>query len=410
MRRRRLHEAARAFAAALGPKQRDATAWLEYGSTLSALEDYATAVAAFDTALHHRPGFVAAWNDRGVALRALGRPAEARASWERAVALQPSFAAATTNLANLELAEQQLERAEALYRRALRDDASNLAARTGLGRTLWQGGSNVEACREFERALQQSPSSFDALLALVSFQLSTRRLAEALSACDRFLRLTPNHSGGLGLRAEVGRECKDDRYAELLDLDRWLKVRDLPVDSALHAELTALLTAQLRLTPAPPHHATQQGLHSGPLSSLHHPALSRLEELLERELGAYASALTTNVPWAHSPNTAVALHTWGVVLGADGFQLPHLHPDAWLSGVYYVAVPERADGNSEDHAGSLEFGRADPALALRRARRSRFVQPQPGRLVLFPSWLYHSTIPHGASGLRISIAFDCLRV
>jgi uncharacterized protein (TIGR02466 family) len=246
-------------------------------------------------------------------------------------------------------------------------------------------------------------------LALVSFQLGTRRLAEALSACDRFLRLAPTHSGGLGLRAEIGRECRDDRYAHLLDLNRWLEVRDLPANPALHADLTALLTAQLRLTPAPPHHATQKGLHSGPLSSLRHPALAQLEELIERELGAYAAAHTTDAPLAHNPS-AVALHTWGVVLGADGFQLPHLHPDAWLSGVYYVAVPERASSRANEHAGCLELGQPDPALALHRARRSKFIQPLPGRLVLFPSWLYHSTIPHGAPGLRISIAFDCVRV
>ncbi len=410
LRRRRLHEAALAFASALGPKQRDAAAWLEYGNTLSALEDYPAAVAAFDTALVHRPGFVAAWNDRGVALRSLGRLTEARESLERAVALQPSFAAATTNLANLELSAGQLERAEALYRRALRDDASSGAARTGLGRTLWQTGRSTEACREFERALQNAPGSFDALLALVSFQLGTRRLAEAISTCDRFLRLAPNHSGALGLRSEVGREGRDDRYSHLLDLDRWLKIQDLPADTALHADLTTLLTAELRLTPAPPHHATQGGLHSGPLSSLEHPALARLEELIERELSEYAAAHANNAPWALARPAAVALHTWGVVLGAEGFQLPHLHPDAWLSGVYYVAVPERASGDSDAHAGCLELGRGDPALALLRSRPSRFIQPQPGRLVIFPSWLYHSTIPHGMPGLRISIAFDCVRV
>ena len=114
---------------------------------------------------------------------------------------------------------------------------SNVVARTGLGRTLWQTGRNAEASRELECALQHAPGSFDALLALVSFQLSIRRETEALSVCERFLQRAPYHSGALGLRTEVGRECKDDRDAHLTDLSRWLSVKDLPADASLHADL-----------------------------------------------------------------------------------------------------------------------------------------------------------------------------
>jgi tetratricopeptide (TPR) repeat protein len=408
LRQRRLHEAARAFASALDARRCDVGGWLEYGGTLSALEDYAAALAAFDTALSHRPGFVAAWNDRGVALQALGRIDESRKSFERAVQLQPGFAAAIANLANLELASADLERAEALYRQALRNDAASVAARIGLGRTLWRLRRHAEARRELERALDTAPSSFDALLALVVFQLDTTRLSEALAACDRFLRLSPGHSGALGLRAEVGRECRDESRGDLLDLGRWLSVRDLPADPRLHGDLTGLLTAQLPLNAAPPHHATQRGLRSGPLSSLDHPVLARLEALVEREIFAYVSERKHERALSLRRPTAVALHMWGVVLRGDGFQLPHLHPEAWLSGVYYVAVPSRTTRPAGNRAGCLEFGTADPALNVKRGRASHFVEPIPGRLVLFPSWLYHSTVPHRAQGLRISIAFDCV--
>ena len=36
----------------------------------------------------------------------------------------------------------------------------------------------------------------------------------------------------------------------------------------------------------------------------------------------------------------------------------------------------------------------------------RAIQPKPGRLVLFPSYMWHGTIPFHADAVRTTIAFD----
>lgn len=58
--------------------------------------------------------------------------------------------------------------------------------------------------------------------------------------------------------------------------------------------------------------------------------------------------------------------------------------------------------------GWLQFGRPD--LPLPGVDRDTLVQrrvaPQPGRLVLFPSMLWHGTVPFGAAAERLTIAFD----
>ena len=89
--------------------------------------------------------------------------------------------------------------------------------------------------------------------------------------------------------------------------------------------------------------------------------------------------------------------------------MPHLHPDAWLSGVYYVQVPAVVAGG-EDHAGWLEFGEPSPdfPLAVTPPER-RLVRPEEGLLVLFPGYFYHHTVPFEGEGRRISIAFDVRR-
>jgi hypothetical protein len=59
-------------------------------------------------------------------------------------------------------------------------------------------------------------------------------------------------------------------------------------------------------------------------------------------------------------------------------------------------------------AGALEFGMPPAHLRLRSDPPKRIVAPMPGRLVMFPSHLWHRTLDFDASGRRISLAFDAV--
>jgi hypothetical protein len=58
--------------------------------------------------------------------------------------------------------------------------------------------------------------------------------------------------------------------------------------------------------------------------------------------------------------------------------------------------------------GWIKFGEPSLELPLKNPIR-RAVQPMPGRLVLFPSYMWHGTIPRQASSPRTTIAFDVTR-
>jgi uncharacterized protein (TIGR02466 family) len=406
---RRLHEAVRAYAVLVGGSC-DANLWWEYGALLSAVENHRASLAAFDRAVGLDPRLGRAWNDRGVTLVALQRREEARASFERALRVSRSAAAACANLASLHLADGDLERAEALYRAALRSDAGHIAARLGLGRLLFRQGRFGEADLEIGRARRRAPYSFDALLCEVALAVAATRLSHAIAACDRFLALSPQHSGGIGLRAELDRERGGDQHAQLLDPETWVRICDTQAPASLLEGLVEALATHHSLTQSPPHHATRNGQHSGALSALEHGAVAELESRLEQALQAYVPPRYAARFWSDLRPQAVAIQSWAVVLGGQGFQLPHLHPEGWLSGVFYVAVPAPVRADADSWLGCLEFGQPDPELALSKQRTSYFVRPRPGRIVLFPSWLYHSTVPHAGPGLRLSVGFDCIRV
>jgi tetratricopeptide (TPR) repeat protein len=100
--------------------------------------------------------------------------------------------------------------------------------------------------------------------------------------------------------------------------------------------------------------------------------------------------------------------SWSVRLSDAGFHTDHVHPQGWFSSALYLALPETLGrgAGKEDHAGWLSLGEArDLAPGLEPLR---LIEPKPGRLVLFPSTMWHGTRPFSA-GERLTVAFDIAR-
>jgi Putative 2OG-Fe(II) oxygenase len=95
-----------------------------------------------------------------------------------------------------------------------------------------------------------------------------------------------------------------------------------------------------------------------------------------------------------------------VRLGAQGFHSRHTHVKGWISSALYVELPPAA-AMGPPPSGWLEFGAPPPELNLDLAAYSQ-IEPVAGRLVLFPSHLWHGTVPF-ADGERLTVAFDVRR-
>ena len=95
--------------------------------------------------------------------------------------------------------------------------------------------------------------------------------------------------------------------------------------------------------------------------------------------------------------------SWSVRLGAQGFHTRHTHPRGWISSAFYVALPE-GEALGPPPSGWFTYGAPPPELGLNLKAYGQ-VQPKPGRLVLFPSTLWHGTEPF-QDGERLTVAFD----
>ena len=108
---------------------------------------------------------------------------------------------------------------------------------------------------------------------------------------------------------------------------------------------------------------------------------------------------------ARNLSAAEILGCWSVRLRRDGFHVNHIHPEGWVSSAYYASVPGEVD-DSTQRSGWLKFG--EPRFAVPGLAPFLEVQPKPGRLVLFPSYLWHGTNALRGDAPRLSVAFDAV--
>jgi uncharacterized protein (TIGR02466 family) len=139
-----------------------------------------------------------------------------------------------------------------------------------------------------------------------------------------------------------------------------------------------------------------------------HPALVTLKNHLIAAIQEYAKLLFEQECMRNPTNVDFMLWGWGVSLKAGHSQDLHVHPTAHISGVYYVAAPPGALGETNT-SGKIRFYDPRPRANMNQlftqiTRHSEI--PSPGDVLLFPSWLEHSVAPFEGEGERICIAFN----
>jgi len=97
---------------------------------------------------------------------------------------------------------------------------------------------------------------------------------------------------------------------------------------------------------------------------------------------------------------------WSVRLRPQGFHVDHIHPNGWISSAFYADVPPKV-ATTDRREGWLRLG-APPTPTAPTLEAGHFVQPKPGLLALFPSYMWHGTVPFGGEASRMSLAFDLL--
>lgn len=186
--------------------------------------------------------------------------------------------------------------------------------------------------------------------------------------------------------------------------ERFVDVVDLGTDWPL---LDPLIEAVRRLhvtSNEPLDQSVRGGTQTdGPLLWRTNPAIQAARAALQSIVAGYVQKLPRDEPHpfvSEAPKHPRIAGSWSVRLTEGGYHDPHIHGDGWLSSAFYLVVPPPGS----DGAGWLTLGAPQAELGLDMAPL-RMVEPKPGRLVLFPSTMWHGTRPF-AGAERLTLAFD----
>jgi uncharacterized protein (TIGR02466 family) len=133
------------------------------------------------------------------------------------------------------------------------------------------------------------------------------------------------------------------------------------------------------------------------------PAMGDLGKLLSKHAASFAQECAFDL--ARKPRLD---SLWVNLLRGSGHHSGHIHPHSIISGTLYVEVPEGS--------GPIRF--EDPRLPMMMAAPTRMndapeelrsfvsVEPRPGLLLLWESWLRHEVLPGTGRGERLSVSFN----
>jgi uncharacterized protein (TIGR02466 family) len=100
---------------------------------------------------------------------------------------------------------------------------------------------------------------------------------------------------------------------------------------------------------------------------------------------------------------------WANVNPPGSYHPTHHHPNNYLSGVYYVAVPiEGSQIHFQDPRAQASMIMPKPRQYTKLTVNSAYAQSKEGRLLIFPAWLKHTVPTNEGQSERISISFNLM--
>jgi Flp pilus assembly protein TadD len=335
--------------------------------------------------------------------------------FRHAIATSPDDVSLKLGLGQILNAAGQLGEAETVLLDARDRNPAFAPVLVELAGVYQEAGQFDKALHNAELAAEAAPGDAQTKNMVIDALVSLGRADEAMPLIEAMRREFPLNQWYVAMEATAARLVGDPRYEYLYDYEQYVRPYDLetpPGWSSMQAfqdDLIPALDERHRFHAQP----LDQSLRSGtqtPRGLLGDPdpviqafihALAAPIERYREEIGFDESHPLK------SRNTGETRMTgcWSVKLRRGGYHVNHVHPEGWMSSAYYVRVPEEVE-DAEARSGWIKFG--EPRFPVPGATAEKFVQPHAGMLVLFPSYMWHGTMPIHGDEPRMTIAFDAI--
>ena len=376
----RLEESSETFRKAIGMYPRLPACHASLGVTLYEAGDSEAAVAALLKAVELDPLYVQAHKNLKKIRWFRGEHNRVDDSFRAACEQIPDSACAFHNLGAALLVSHDYAGAEKALLRAAQLEPDSGDAFDGLGQAYRYLGRLAEALAAHETAVACAPEN---ALFREEFGTTLIRAGEyrrAVSELRTGHELHPRRSSLLAFLTIAMNELGDPSVNELVDYEKFIRVAQIDVpegydtleafNSDLHEELQTHFHNR--------HHPMDQTMRGGSQTSnnlFQNPTglVSVLKEQISKVIEQFIDDLEphSGAPFLRFINRDfIFTGVWSTIIQESGYDRSHVHNEGWMSGAYYVKVPDFDDAQLNEHDGCIQFGEPNTLYASEISMRS----------------------------------------
>ncbi len=400
----RLHDAETSLKQAVSLKSNYANAHLNLSRVLGELGDIDAAFVSCKNAISSRDDLPEAHHYLGILFKKVDNTADAIPCFEKAILIKPDYAVAYDDL-GVALQEMDLtDEAEECYRRYASLEPIHAPKMISKARMFYRQG-------KYEKALEL----FDSYNTYYDRLHSLECLFSLGKTVDIYQRLEETaelDAHNLGIAAFVsfmqGTQKKDLRNKFCGNSLDYLYFSNISKHVKNTKSFVTKVIDDLNSVPKvwqPNAQSVRGGFQtSSNLFNFQKENVISLKAIILNEIDMYYEQFKgQNCTLINDWPDQKKIKGWHVVLREQGYNTMHIHQDGWLSGVIYLKVVPSLDKDE----GAIKFSHSNPKFPDIIAPEV-IHNPNVGDIVLFPSCLYHETIPFSTNDERIIVSFDLM--
>ena len=379
-----------------------ANAHNNFGVAFRQLGEHQKAKSCYEKAIKIQPNYASAHNNLGEVFRQLGELQKAKSCHQKAIEINPNNAESHNNLGFIFNELEELQKAKSCYEKAIEIQPNHASAHNNLGNIFRKfkefqkaanyfvrsatvfGNAQFLECTYFSNGVENYNKLLNTFVEKDPTNLRIASLAAYVSTKENIKNVYPfckkplNYFFSINLRDEF--ESSDQFYQRLLKISEKLES-----------------SWQIK-------NIVKNGYQStGNLLDKPFLEITVLKTKIEKQISIYRKNYKNSDDYyiTRWPNES-ELTGWYIKLKKQGQLKSHIHETGWLSGVFYLRVPKPLRKNE----GSINLSLQGFDYPYDEKLPNLYYAPKPFDLILYPSSLFHFTVPFTSNEERHCIAFD----
>ena len=350
------------------------------------------------------PNNYKAHNNLGNALKELGKLEEAATSYRLAIKIKPDYAKAHFNLGNILNVFGKYKEAIRILLLALKINPNYADVHNCLAISYKKLGKFEKAITHYRKA--NSSESRAQILQCLYVLKKTNEYSKYLS---KLCKDDPKNIKAASISTFVSNQLNlENIYPFCKNPLKFIFFKNIKSNFVPFKKLiNSLINESNNLTFVWEDRTTKKGFQSkGNLFALQTLSIVKLKNIIIKAINEYKIKYKTKPDGFISqwPNK-FSLLGWYNRLLKHGYQRPHIHPGGWLSGCFYLKMPKPLKKGE----GAIYFSLHGYDYPIVNSDIPNYqYSPIEGDLILFPSSLFHKTLPFSSNDERHVIAFDII--